>query len=251
MSKRLDKLRNITEANRLLESRLLNEQGKAQGKPATDAQIEVKEVRTKGGKGLFATDNKTPNPNNPEWQKLTSAVMDAIKNPMIKKPITVTVRGGASSAGASEEYNQKLADDRGQAAMEYLTQNVGRQVDDINSNVKFKIMNGVVGGATKLNSPEALAQQNVVIGVPTLKTTTSGKITTAIATTDVDKTRASGDPKTAEELGLSLVAEVKLIRTKDGKIVPMNKDSFKAINDALDKFNMRLTKDHLNPGKNM
>lgn len=251
MSKRLDKLRNINEANRVLENRFLNEQ-KAGTAPTPAKDPTIKMVTKKiSGAGLYPTGSATPNPNDPQWQALTQNIMDAIKNVKIPKPISVTVQGSASSVGSPKFDNQKLADDRTKVGIDYLTQNIARQNVDVNANVTFKQAKGVVGNAAVKDSKEALAQQALIVTFPT----TSAVAIPGTTAVDSTATAAPGSRETAQQMmdlqtkGMKPIVPVKLFRGTDNKIVPMNQNTFNEINKVLSKYGITLDKIHLGKEK--
>jgi hypothetical protein len=94
-----------------------------------------------------------------EYSDLIIQLRMIMKNNKIKGPINVTVTGGASSVGSSSGYDNKaLANRRANKLIDQLK----KDIPNITSKFKF-IVKGVVGGATKLNSPEAMSQQFVKV----------------------------------------------------------------------------------------
>lgn len=94
-----------------------------------------------------------------EYGDLVTSLRAIIKNTNITGPINVTVTGGASAVGSSSGYdNNALAKRR--ATM--LINQLQKDIPNLKTKFKFNIK-GVVGKSTKLNSPEAMAEQFVKV----------------------------------------------------------------------------------------
>lgn len=101
---------------------------------------------------LFPTGKTDVIKNSNEFTQAKNAISNALKK---TKDLTVKVVGGASAAGASTQFNKKLAQRR--------SENFVNVFQTEFPNVKFTVGDPVVGDATVLNSKEALAQQNVTL----------------------------------------------------------------------------------------
>jgi hypothetical protein len=101
---------------------------------------------------LFPTGKSEVIQNSNEFTQAKNAINNALKK---TKDLSVNVVGGASSAGASVQFNTRLAQKRSENFVKVLKQEF--------PNVKFTVGKPVVGDATVLNSKEALAQQNVTL----------------------------------------------------------------------------------------
>jgi hypothetical protein len=101
---------------------------------------------------LFPTGKSEVIQNSNEFNQAKNAISNALKK---TKDLSVNVVGGASSAGASVQFNTRLAQKRSENFVKVLKQEF--------PNVKFTVGKPVVGDATVLNSKEALAQQNVTL----------------------------------------------------------------------------------------
>ena len=111
------------------------------------------------GKDKMETGSDIVDVTSPEYSKLLSQMQTIVKSSKIRGPIYVTVEGGASSVGSDRGFdNNALAKSRANKLINQLT----KDVPNIGKKIKFSV-NGNVGNATKLNSPEAYKQQYVKV----------------------------------------------------------------------------------------
>ena len=233
---------------------VMNEQSTAT--PARDAKIGMT-TSTLGTDTLFATGKDTPDTKSAAFINLADTVANNLKGifntPSITKKQEIKVQGGASAVGTPGYDNKALADRRSANMINYLTQaiNYRLQNDFGNLDTRYVITQApsVVGKATVKDSPEAKKEQFVKVTYPVIS---AGAVppTTAIDTTAVgrrpmgpgDKIVGLGGPK-------GKATPVKLLRSTDNKIVPMNRDTYKQINSVLTKYGIYLTGDHLPKGE--
>lgn len=212
--------------------------------PAREAGIKYVTKDIPGAE-LYATGKADVNTNSKGFKEVADALVNISLNKNIKKPVTVRVQGGASAAGGTPESNKKLADNRRDNMIIALTQNVSnRLTNELNVTAgmgfseadyfKFERLDSIVGNATKLNSPEALAQQFVKVTYPVA--TTAG----VNATTAIDKT-ATQIPNKGGVVGTGgvknkLLSVEALLKTKDtGKTVLLSPDLIDSLNRVLGK----------------
>jgi hypothetical protein len=247
----MEKKFNISESelvkvvNTLVEQRLKEAMtGSNNASPASDGTVKMV-TSTLDADGLFPTGSSEPNPKNSQFQNITKAIVASLNDGNIKKPITVKVQGGASAVGSPKFDNKKLADNRAKNMIDYLTQNIGRQTDA--NQVNFEQLPSVVGKATVKDSPEAKREQFVKISYPS----SAGSMTSP--TTARDNTATSKKDMSVRDLDRNKIVgttvAVKLMRDSDGRIVPMNSNTYKDINSVLTKYGIYLTQDHLGSKK--
>ena len=188
---------------------------------------------------LFKTGDATPDPNSKAFNSITSTLMKSINDSGIPKPLQVKVQGGASLVGQPGFDNMKLADQRRNNMISYLSQNIGRQLPDgvngLNKVINFIPVKSVVGVNKVKDSPEAKKEQFVKITYPT--TSLQGlPPSTAVDTTS---TSASGNKQQQMDLrtkglGYNPVS----IRYEGGKqeFIKFSKDDAIQLNQILKKY---------------
>lgn len=227
----------------------VNEQNTAT--PAREAKIGMT-TSTLGTDTLFATGKDTPDTKSPAFINLANAVASNLKgifnSPGITKKQEIKVQGGASAVGTPGYDNKALADRRSANMINYLTQAINYRLQndfkDLDTRYIITQAPSVVGKATVKDSPEAKKEQFVKVSYPVIS---AGAVppTTAIDTTAVGR-RPMGPKDNIVGLGpKGNATSVKLLKTTDGKIVPMNRDTFKQINSILTKYGIYLSGEHL------
>lgn len=95
-----------------------------------------------------------------EYGDLIVSMRGILNNRNIRGPLNVFVTGGASAVGSSSGYdNTALAERR---ASKLIAQ-IRKDIPNVNTKFKFVTKPPVIGKATKLNSPEAMAEQFVKV----------------------------------------------------------------------------------------
>lgn len=117
------------------------------------------------GKDKMETGSDEVKKDSPEYKRLVTAMKNTptptSSSLETTKKYKVTITGGASAVGTSSGYNNKALAKR---RAEKLKQSLLKDVPGLND--KFEITtDGVVGQSTKLNSPEAYAEQFVKVTI--------------------------------------------------------------------------------------
>jgi hypothetical protein len=144
---------------------------KGTGYSKGELNVQIKQKYT-FNKSKMKTGSDDVDTSTTEYQNLVIQLKSILKDTKIQNRMDITVIGGASAVGSSSGYNNEALAKR---RAEKLVTQLKNDIPGIDKKFRF-IIKSVVGKATKLNSPEAMAEQFVKVefnanDIQTIKTT--------------------------------------------------------------------------------